>query len=540
MTDSKDSGEGPPDPGDAPGDPAPEVRGKGRPEDPAGPGEGEPSKAETIFTHRTSFVQNPRETPPDPAPDTASPTLPPHTHPETVYEGPDLSTEKTLGPYRILAEIGRGGMGVVHKAYHSKLKRIVALKVLIAGEDASDEAITRFHREAEAVAKLGHHPNIVPIYEIGQEGRLHYFAMHFVDGKPLDRMIFDGEVAPKRAAVFTKRIAEALSHAHGHGVLHRDVKPANILVSKDGEPHLTDFGLAKNVESDTKMTRSGMTLGTPQYMPPEQAEGRLSDVDARSDIYSLGATLYEMLTGIPPFQGEIVINVIKKMLTEDAISPRKSNPGISKDIETICLKCLEKDPARRYASALALAEDLARTLEGRPILARPISRPARLWRRAKRNKAATAGIVGMALLGLALGLFTLGPGELNVVTDPPGAAVLIDGEAGGLTTPVKGRLLWPPGRYRVGLQFEGYDSVDQDVKITALTSRTVSIPMTKDHGFVKIAVRPAEATVTFLVEAEHVKGVAFRCEPKDLPGEERADPGPEVKKDDPPYSFRCY
>ncbi|MHC4601603.1 MAG: serine/threonine-protein kinase, partial [Planctomycetota bacterium] len=239
----------------------------------------------TVMTHTTSLIEKP------PAGETRleteilSGTRPPPTRPQTAHAGPDLASEKTLGPYRILSELGRGGMGVVYKAYDDKLKRTVALKVLIAGEDASEEAIARFQREAESVARLGHHPNIVPIYEIGQEGRLHYFAMLYVDGKPLDRMIFDGEVAPKRAAVITKRVAEALSHAHDHGVLHRDVKPANILVSTDGEPHLTDFGLAKNVASDTRVTQSGVTLGTPQYMPPEQAEGRLSEVDARSDVY---------------------------------------------------------------------------------------------------------------------------------------------------------------------------------------------------------------------------------------------------------------
>jgi serine/threonine-protein kinase len=238
---------------------------------------------------------------------------------------------------------------VVYKAYHEGLKRTVALKVLIAGEDASEEAISRFHREAEAVAKLGHHPNIVPVHDIGASGRLHYFAMHFVEGVPLDRMIDRDPVPPRQAAEIARKIAEALQHAHDHGILHRDVKPANILMAMPeggrggagegatarpddketrrpsqtprestaspplpllpsptrtdllpAEPMLTDFGLAKDLESGSKLTRSGILIGTPQYMAPEQAGGRLSEIDARSDVYSLGATLYEMLTQSPP------------------------------------------------------------------------------------------------------------------------------------------------------------------------------------------------------------------------------------------------
>ncbi|MHC4599902.1 MAG: serine/threonine-protein kinase, partial [Planctomycetota bacterium] len=241
-----------------------------------------------------------------------------------------------VGPYEILEEIGRGGMGVVYKAHHPQLKRTVALKVLIAGEDASEEAIGRFHREAEAVAKLGHHPHIVPIYDIGRVTRksavgaqhaapLHYFAMHYVEGKPLDKVIDEGHFDPERAADVTRKIARALHHAHLQGILHRDVKPANVIMAVlegesgrggDGgnmspppplppsppraghttlEPMLTDFGLAKDVKSDAKVTRSGVMVGTPYYMSPEQIDGNPEAIDVRSDVYSLGATLYEML-----------------------------------------------------------------------------------------------------------------------------------------------------------------------------------------------------------------------------------------------------
>jgi hypothetical protein len=275
-------------------------------------------------------------------------------------------------------------------------------------------------------------------------------------------------------------------------------------------------------------------------MPPEQAEGRLSEVDARSDVYALGATLYEMLAGTPPFHGEIVINVIKKMLTEDAISPRRSNPGISKDIETICLKCLEKDPARRYASAMALAEDLARMLDGQPILARPISRLSRLWRRARRNKAAAVGIAGMILLAVALGLILGGPGGVTLHSDPPGAKVFLDGRNTGWTTPVEGHLLWPPGRYRVRMEKDGFDPVEANVRAAPLETRAATLTLVKDHGFVKIAVRPSEVAVTFLVDARRIEGASFQCEPEVLPEGERGNPAPPVQEKEKPYTFFCY
>ncbi|MHC5080579.1 MAG: protein kinase domain-containing protein, partial [Planctomycetota bacterium] len=314
-----------------------------------------------------------------------------------------------LGPYQILEEIGRGGMGVVYKAFHPALKRTVALKVLTAGEDASEESISRFHREAEAVAKLGHHPNIVPVYDIGREGRLHYFAMHFVEGKPLDKMIDDGEIAPKRAAVMAKKLADALHHAHENGVLHRDVKPGNIIVTKEGEPQLTDFGLAKDVEAESSMTVSGVTIGTPQYMPPEQADGRLDDIDESSDVFSLGATLYEMLAFHPPFDGATLVEVIRKVLEKDPPSPRKVNATIDRDLETICLKCLEKEPKKRYGNAKALAKDLGRYIEGAPILARPATTWEKLWKRVRRNRALSISLAVIVLL-LAGGGFALWAG----------------------------------------------------------------------------------------------------------------------------------
>ncbi|MHC4777519.1 MAG: serine/threonine-protein kinase, partial [Planctomycetota bacterium] len=333
------------------------------------------------------------------------PTIDPGESPEpatdpgsTASEDDGPGPEARLGPYTILEEIGRGGMGVVYKAFHPQLKRTVALKVLIAGEDASEEAIARFHREAESVAKLGHHPNIVPVYDIGAHGNRHYFAMHLVEGKPLDELIDAEEITPKSAARITRKLAEALHHAHGTGVLHRDVKPANILVTNAGEPQLTDFGLAKDVTAESSMTRSGVTLGTPSYMPPEQADGRVDEIDERSDVYSLGATFYEMLTTRPPFDGATVAEVIHKVLFRDPVPPRRGNPAVLRDLETICLACLEKAPERRYGDAKELAEDLGRFLDGRPIQARPATVFERLWKRARRNRALTAALIALVVL----------------------------------------------------------------------------------------------------------------------------------------------
>ncbi len=470
------------------------------------PGKAPSTRGETLFTHRSPDP----DTAPTLAPDDVAP--PPPTRVSAgapAEEAPDASGERTMGPYRILDEVGRGGMGVVYRAHHPALARTVALKALIAGEDASPEAIARFHREAAAVAKLGHHPGIVPVHDIGRAGRLHYFAMHFVKGKPLDRLIEDEEVTPRRAARIAMKVARALHHAHRHGILHRDIKPPNILVTPEGEPQITDFGLARDVESDDKVTRSGTTLGTPHYMPPEQAEGRLEDIDARSDLYSLGATLYEMLTTRPPFEGDMVANIIRQLILEEPERPRKRNPAVDRDLETICLKCLEKEPARRYPDAGALADDLERYLASRPIHARPISRLARLWKRARRNKVAAFSLVASLVLLIVLAGVTLGPASVTIRSDPPGARVYLSGRDTGWTTPVTSRLLWPPGRREIVLRREGYDPAAKEIGAGALAANEVSFTLVEDHGFFVLKTGPAKAGVVFLVEGERRDGGDF-------------------------------
>lgn len=307
-----------------------------------------------------------------------------------------------FGDYEILEEIARGGMGVVYKARQKSLNRIVALKIVLAGEFASSADIERFHAEAEAAANLDH-PGIVPIYEVGTfEGR-HYFSMAYVEGQSLAARIAGGPLAPDLAADIVKAVAEAVHYAHQRGVIHRDLKPANILLDCAGRPRVTDFGLAKRVGGGSHVTTTGQILGTPSYMPPEQASG--GTIVPASDVYALGAVLYAVLTGRPPFYAADTLETISQVLNAEPVSPRRLNPNVARDLETIVLKCLEKSPQRRYATAEELAEELERYVTGRPIRARPISRPERLWRWCRRNppRAVAAGVALLLLIVILIG-----------------------------------------------------------------------------------------------------------------------------------------
>jgi WD40 repeat protein/tRNA A-37 threonylcarbamoyl transferase component Bud32 len=305
-----------------------------------------------------------------------------------------------FGDYEILEEIARGGMGVVYKARQVSLDRTVALKMILAGQLASESDVERFYTEAKAAANL-QHPNIVAIHEVGQHDGQHYFSMDYVAGKSLAENVRGNPLSAEQAALYVKTIAEAVHFAHQRGILHRDLKPQNVLIDTDDRPRITDFGLAKRIETDSGLTRTGDVVGSPSYMPPEQAASRPDEVGPPSDVYSLGAILYELLTGRPPFRGATSWETICQVLQSPPVSLRKLNPDVPRDLETICLKCLEKRPERRYHSARELADELCRFLNHAPIHARTVSlaRRASFW--ATRHPWAIAAASALLVIGLA-------------------------------------------------------------------------------------------------------------------------------------------
>jgi WD40 repeat protein len=302
-----------------------------------------------------------------------------------------------FGDYELLEEIARGGMGVVWKARQLSLNRTVALKMILSGQFADEAEVRRFRNEAQAAARL-QHPNIVAIHEIGIEQDRHFFTMDYVAGRSLAVLLQSGPFPPERAARYVRAVARAIEAAHHGQVLHRDLKPSNVLIDLDDQPRITDFGIGR-LETDRGLTRTGAALGTPSYMPPEQAAGRHDRVGPLSDVYSMGAILYELLTGRPPFQAATVVETLRQVLETEPAPPRWINPNIPEELDTICLKCLEKEPARRYGSAKTLADDLDRFLRHEPIVARP----ATLWERTRkwaRRKPAQALLVSVSTFGL--------------------------------------------------------------------------------------------------------------------------------------------
>jgi serine/threonine protein kinase len=295
-----------------------------------------------------------------------------------------------IGDYEVLGLIARGGMGVVYKACQRNLRRTVALKLLLGGAHASEPYKLRFRHEAEMAAKM-QHPNIVPIYEVGEHEGQPFFAMEYVSGPNLSALVSEQPLHSEKAAEYIKTVAEAIAYAHGQGVLHRDIKPSNILLGNDGRPRITDFGLARQMDADSRLTLSGEMLGTPGYLPPEQVSVKAGSMGPQSDVYSLGAVLYFLLTGRPPFVTGTLTDTLEQVLRSEPASLRQLNPTISRDLENICLKCLQKDVKRRYASMEALADDLRRYMAGETVVARPVSRLERTTKWVQRHPL-TAGL----------------------------------------------------------------------------------------------------------------------------------------------------
>jgi WD40 repeat protein len=306
-----------------------------------------------------------------------------------------------VGDYELLRKLAQGGMGVVYRAWQLSLSRPVAVKLILAGQLASSDAVQRFRREAEAVARL-EHPGIVPIYEIGHEQGHYFFSMPLIDGESLAQRVLQGPLPHGEAAVLVRKVAEAMAYAHAAGVVHRDLKPGNILVDRQGEPKVIDFGLARRVETDSTLTSTGMILGTPSYMSPEQAQGEGGQLGPLTDVYSLGAVLYCLLTGRPPFQAATPLDTVRQVVEREAVSVSALNPAVPLDLETICHKCLQKDPAKRYATAQALADDLGRWERGEPITARPVSTLERGWRWVRKNPV-LASLIGTTVAAVLVG-----------------------------------------------------------------------------------------------------------------------------------------
>lgn len=335
-----------------------------------------------------SATENPNDGSDREAPTVAPTTAPPQSAPV----GSD-----TIGEYEIVEEIARGGMGVVYKAHHQKLNRVAALKMILGGRFSSPQELQRFQIEAESTAKLDH-PNIVPIYEIGEADGNAFFAMKYIQGGTLANHIGSLKNRPAEAIDLLIKVAKAVHHAHQRGILHRDLKPANVLIDENNEPFLTDLGLAKSSAGDSNLTNTGAVIGTPSYMPPEQASGKGTTTAA--DIYSLGAIMYELLTGRPPHRGDSVVEVLMKVIDEVPDAPSKVNPSLDRDLELICLKCIDRNPDQRYSSALEFANDLENWSAGKAISIKPpsIVDSIRSW--IKRNQRSVFGVFALAVAAL--------------------------------------------------------------------------------------------------------------------------------------------
>lgn len=339
----------------------------------------------SLFPERAADSSQPQTVPPFVDP-TDVETLPPDEHVPVKSSAAAGDLVNYFGDYELLEEIARGGMGVVYKARQTKLNRTVAIKMILAGQLASQPAVGRFYAEAESAGRLDH-PNIVPIYEVGQHQGQHYFSMAYVDGESLAAKVSGGPLSPLVAAQTVKIVAEAVQYAHEQGIIHRDLKPANVLLDKAGQPKVTDFGLARKIDAGGDgPTATGDVLGTPSYMPPEQAGGESWKIGSHSDVYSLGAILYCLLTGRPPFQAANTLDTLMQVLNNEPAPPVLLNQDVDRDIQAICLKCLEKEAQRRYPSARLLIDDLTRYIAGESISVRNLNLLDRVTRTLQNSK----------------------------------------------------------------------------------------------------------------------------------------------------------
>jgi tRNA A-37 threonylcarbamoyl transferase component Bud32 len=310
---------------------------------------------------------------------------------------PKATVIRRFGDYELLSEVARGGMGVVYKARQISLNRIVAIKMILSGQLAGETDVQRFRAEAEAAANLDH-PGIVSVYEVGCHEDQHYFTMGYVEGQSLAEHVTEGPLPVEEAVELVRQVASAVQHAHERNLIHRDLKPANVLLDRSGHARVTDFGLCKRTRIDSNLTGTGQILGTPSYMPPEQASSE--EIDVTADVYSLGAILYTLLTGRPPFQAATPMDTMLQLLEREPVPPRQLNGDVPRDLEIICLKCLRKDPAKRYVSARALAEDLERLQSGQTIQARPASGFERAVKWARRRPLVTALTVLLVVVSI--------------------------------------------------------------------------------------------------------------------------------------------
>jgi serine/threonine protein kinase len=343
-----------------------------------------------------------------------------------------------FGDYDLLEEVGRGGQGLVFRARQKSLNRTVALKIISLGQWASEAHLKRFRREAQAAASL-EHPGIVPIHEVGERDGSCYFSMKFIEGGQLDDFVRRAPMSIRQAAELIAKVARTAHYAHEHGILHRDIKPGNILLDQKSEPHLTDFGLARLLETESTITRTLEVLGTPSYIAPEQATGKNAELTSATDVYGLGAVLYQLLTGHPPFAGGTTYETIKLLIDTEPRPPRLLNPKINRELSTVCLKCLEKDPKRRYSSARSLAEDLEHWLKHEPIEAKPSGflTHARKWVRRNPSIAVLVTLLVALAIGLSVSVWYRTPRvvipksvevlPLENLSDDPNSAYFADG-----------------------------------------------------------------------------------------------------------------